>query len=70
MFVHHAYGHQFAAEMDRIRQRKSRFPRWILKAGWVGAQSTTRVKTYAIPYDPWYESRPWFSRPYRLDRSK
>ena len=44
MFVHHAYGHQFAAEMDRIRQRKVKIPRWILKAGWVGAWSTTRVK--------------------------
>ena len=58
MFVHHAYGHQFAAEMDRIRQRKVKIPKMDIE-GWMGwGVIDHEGKTYAIPYDPWYGRGP------------
>ncbi|MCP5158659.1 MAG: hypothetical protein H6975_04455 [Gammaproteobacteria bacterium] len=54
MFVHHAYGAQFAIEMDRIEQRRVKIPKMDIE-GWMGwGVIEYEGETYAIPYDPWY----------------
>jgi hypothetical protein len=58
MFVHHAYGAQFAVEKDRIRHRKVKIPKMDIE-GWMGWGVVRQEgKTYAIPYDPWHGRGP------------
>lgn len=55
LFVHHAYGSQFAIEIEKIRQRKIKIPKMDIE-GWMGwGVVKYEGKTYAIPYDPWFD---------------